>query len=170
MGIAGWATYVMALRLAPLSLVQAVSAGGVGPLALFVARATQARLERREWVGVALAVIGLVLLGLSLTSASSTGGHGSGAAVGLWLAVSMAAAVLFAGTLARRLARGAGFGVAAGILYAAGDVATKAAVGGGAAALFTLAAFALHGLAFVVLQPDSSAEEHSRPPGSRRSR
>ena len=151
-GIAGWATYVAALRLAPLSLVQAVSAGGIGLLALFVARATHARLERREWAGVWLAVIGLVLLGLSLTRSSSTGGHGSGAAVGLWLAVSIAAAVLFAGPLARKLARGAGFGVAAGILYAAGDVATKAAVGGGAAAFFALAVFALHGLAFVVLQ------------------
>jgi hypothetical protein len=151
-GIAGWATYVVALRLAPLSLVQAVSAGGIGLLAVLAARATQTRLERREQAGVALAVVGLALLGLSLTRASSAGGHGSGAAVGLWLAGSMTAAAVLAGPLSRRLARGAGFGLAAGILYAAGDVATKAAVGGGAALLFTLAVLAFHGLAFVVLQ------------------
>jgi ABC-type nickel/cobalt efflux system permease component RcnA len=35
-GLAGWALYVVALRLAPLSLVQAVSAGGVGLLAVLV--------------------------------------------------------------------------------------------------------------------------------------
>ena len=33
-GLAGWALYVLALRLAPLSLVQAVAAGGIGLLAL----------------------------------------------------------------------------------------------------------------------------------------
>ena len=33
-GIAGWVLYVAALRIAPLSLVQAASAGGVGVLAL----------------------------------------------------------------------------------------------------------------------------------------
>ena len=35
-GLAGWALYIGALRLAPLSLVQAVSAGGLGILALLV--------------------------------------------------------------------------------------------------------------------------------------
>jgi len=42
--------------------------------------------------------------------------------------------------------------VAAGVLYAAGDVATKAAVAGGAAAAFAAAVLACHGLAFTSLQ------------------
>ena len=35
-GIGGWVLYVAALALAPLSLVQAASAGGIGVLALLV--------------------------------------------------------------------------------------------------------------------------------------
>jgi hypothetical protein len=151
-GLAGWALYVLALRLAPLSLVQAVAAGGVGLLALLVERTTGTRLARREWAGVMSAVLGLALLGLSLAGGGGAGRHGSAAAVGVWIAVSLAVAGLFAGPIAPRLAGGAGFGVAAGVLYAAGDVATKAAVGGGAAVLFTVAVLGSHGLAFVALQ------------------
>jgi len=151
-GLGGWALYVAALRLAPLSLVQAVSAGGIGLLALLVERTTDARLARREWGGAAVAVLGLLLLGLSLTGGQGTGHHGSASTVGVWLFVSLVAAGLFVGPAAPRLAGGAGFGLAAGLLYAAGDVATKAAVGGGAAVLFTAAVLACHGLAFVALQ------------------
>src|ERR671935_2177614 len=50
-GIGGWVLYVVALALAPLSLVQAVSAGGIGLLALFVWRLTGVDLLRREWAG-----------------------------------------------------------------------------------------------------------------------
>lgn len=151
-GLGGWALYVAALRLAPLSLVQAVSAGGIGLLALLVERTTEARLSGREWSGVVAAVLGLLLLGLSLAGGETTGGHGSALGVGLWIAVTLAVAALFVGPAAPRLAAGAGFGLAAGLLYAAGDVATKAAVGGGVALLFTAAVLACHGLAFVALQ------------------
>lgn len=152
-GLAGWALYVLALRMAPLSLVQAVSAGGIGLLALLVVRTTDTRLARREWAGVIAAVVGLVLLGLSLAGGGDTAGrHGSAVAVGIWLAVSLAGAGLLAGPVAPWLVGGAGFGLAAGVLYAAGDVATKAAVGGGAAVLFTAAVLGCHGLAFVALQ------------------
>src|SRR5205823_4825431 len=54
-GIGGWALYVAALRLAPLSLVQATSAGGVGLLALGNGRPGQ-----RERLGVGAALAGLV--------------------------------------------------------------------------------------------------------------
>jgi hypothetical protein len=47
---------------------------------------------------------------------------------------------------------GAGFGTAAGVLYAAGDVGTKAAVGGGARLWFIPAILACHGAAFVCMQ------------------
>jgi len=52
----------------------------------------------------------------------------------------------------RMLRAGAGFGTAAGILYAAGDVATKAAVGGGARLWFVPAILVCHGAAFVCMQ------------------
>ena len=147
-GIAGWALYVGALALAPLSLVQAASAGGIGLLALLVERTTRTTLTRRDRAGVGAAVAGLVLLGISLAGHTAGGRQASFVAVGLWIACSLAVA----GLAARRIPAGAGFGVAAGVLYAAGDVATKAAVGGGAAVAFTAAVLACHGLAFVALQ------------------
>jgi hypothetical protein len=152
-GLAGWALYVGALRLAPLSLVQAVSAGGIGLLALLVSRATGIRLTTRERTGVAAAVSGLLLLGLSLQGAAAAGGASRAAgAVILWVVVSVLVAGLLAGPAAGLLAGGAAFGLAAGTLYAAGDVATKAAVGGGTAVAFTAAVLACHGLGFVTLQ------------------
>jgi hypothetical protein len=151
-GILGWALYVGALALAPLSLVQSVSAGGIGLLALLVWRTTGVALSRREWTGVACAVVGLVLLGASLAGQRTGGTHGSAVAIAVWLVLSVVVAGLAAGPTARMLAPGAGLGVAAGVLYAAGDVGTKAAVGGGVRALFILPVLACHGLAFVALQ------------------
>jgi hypothetical protein len=111
-GICGWALYVAALRIAPLSLVQAASAGGIAVLAL------GGRLRRSERIGVGFALGGLVLLALSLGAHQPTG-HGTVAAVAAWLAVSAAAAALLVGFAPRA----AGLGTAAGLLYAAGDVA-----------------------------------------------
>jgi hypothetical protein len=149
-GILGWVLYVAALRVAPLSLVQAASAGGLGVLALLVSRT--ARLSRREWRGVALAVAGLVLLGLSLAGGNGAGGRGSVLAIAVWIAVSALVAGGAAAAVRDVLVPGAGFGVAAGLLYAAGDVGTKAAVFGGSRLGFVPVLLACHGLAFVALQ------------------
>ena len=139
-GLGGWVLYVAALALAPLSLVQAASAGGIGVLAVLVPD----RLTRTERAGVAVAIAGLVLLAVSLRHATGSS-HASTVAVVAWLAASAAAAF---GAGAVRT--GASLGVAAGTLYAAGDVATKAAAGG--RLLFVPALLAAHGLAFVSLQ------------------
>jgi len=148
-GVGGWVFYVAALKLAPLSLVQATSAGGIGLLALLAWRATGARPHAAELAGVGAALVGLVLLGASLAGQRGAGHQASVGSVVLWLVLSVAAA----GTVAlvgNRTA--AGLGAAAGLLYAAGDVATKAAVGGGARLAFVPALLACHGLAFVALQ------------------
>jgi hypothetical protein len=150
-GIGGWVLYVVALRLAPLSLVQSASAGGIGILALLASRGG-ATLERREQAGVAAATVGLLLLGLSLVHHGAPRSSGSGAGVAAWMVVSVVLAGLAAGAGTRALAPGAGLGIAAGTLYAAGDVGTKAAVAGGAMLLFVPALLACHGLAFVALQ------------------
>jgi hypothetical protein len=144
-GIGGWVLYVAALALAPLSLVQAASAGGIGLLALLASR--HARLTAWERCGVAVAVGGLVLLGISLAGGTTTATTGHWEDVAVWIVVSAALAGLAAG---RRTA--AGLGVAAGVLYAAGDVATKAAVHGGGRLGFVPVLLACHGLAFVALQ------------------
>lgn len=151
-GIGGWALYVVALRIAPLALVQAVSAGGVGVLALLVSRVAHTELRTREWAGVALSMVGLLLLGISLIGQSGGDHHAHWTLVATWVGGSIALAGFFAGPGRTALAAGAGFGVAAGVLYAAGDVATKAAVAGGAAVLFTVAVLACHGGAFVAIQ------------------
>ncbi len=151
-GIGGWVLYVVALWLAPLSLVQATSAGGIGLLALLVDRRSEQRLPRREWVAVGIAIAGLALLGLSLAGGSDAGGVPSWITVVSWMGASLALAAVAAGRGSRWLAGGAGLGVAAGVLYAAGDVGTKAAVHGSAWLFFVPALLVCHGLAFIALQ------------------
>ena len=155
-GLGGWGFYVVALAFGPLSLVQATSAGGIGILALLVWRFSGVKLLAREWAGVGLAVAGLALLGVSLAGHGGTvshgASHGSLAGIAIWMLGSVSLAALFAGPMRRVLAAGSGLGLAAGVLYAAGDVGTKAAVGGGARLAFVPAVLAAHGLAFVLLQ------------------
>jgi hypothetical protein len=137
-GLGGWAFYVAALTLAPLSLVQGTSAGGVGLLAALARRRGDA-VDRADWAAVIAAAAGLVLIGVSLAGGTSAASRPHPFVLAAWLAVS---GVAF-------LARG---GVAAGTLYAAGDVATKAAVFGGAWLVLVPVVLAAHGLAFVALQ------------------
>lgn len=127
----GFGLYVTALAFAPLALVQAVAAGGIGVLALLVARVSRTGLDPRERLGVAVSVGGLALLGISLAGGSEHGGAGSLPLIALWLGASAGAAALAVTSGATVLRGGAAFGVAAGILFAAGDVGTKAAISGG---------------------------------------
>jgi len=148
----GWALYVLALSLAPLSLVQATAAGGIGILALMVSRATHTPLSRHERLGVGVAVAGLALLGISLA-----GGHGEGTGaayltVGLWIAASAAAAIASVQLLTRRIAPGPAYGLAAGLLFAAGDIATKGAVEAGGHLAFIAALVAAYATGTLVLQ------------------
>jgi hypothetical protein len=142
-GLAGWAFYVAALALAPLSLVQATSAGGIGVLALLARR----RGHAAEWPAVLVAIAGLALLGVSLAGGTAGGRVAGAGALATWLGVSAVGAGLLA-------VRGSGpaLGLAAGTLYAAGDVATKAAVHGGAWLFVVPVVLAAHGAAFAALQ------------------
>jgi hypothetical protein len=132
----GWLLYVGALALAPLSLVQATAAGGIGILAIMVSRFTHVPLTIKERIGVLVSVMGLALLGVSLL-----GEHGKGSAagylwIGVWLVASASIAVVCAGLLGRVIGGGPAWGIAAGILFAAGDVSTKMAVAGGLKNIF----------------------------------
>ena len=137
--VAGFALYVVALAYAPLSLVQATAAGGIGILAIMVSRITHVPLTRFEKIGAAVSVVGLALLGISLVSSH---GEGSGASyfwIAVWLGASAGAAALCVTLLGRAVGVAAAWGIASGILFAAGDVATKMAVSGGAANVAFLA-------------------------------
>lgn len=140
-GIGGWGLYVVALAIAPLSLVQACAAGGIAVLVVGLGK-----LAPPERIGVLAAFVGLALLGLSLASHTS-GSHGDWVVVAGW----MAASAVAAGFLAR-VGSGSALALAAGVLYSAGDVGTKAAVGGGGRLLFVPALLACHGLAFIAMQ------------------
>jgi hypothetical protein len=152
-GLAGWAFYVAALHFAPLSLVQSVSAGGLAVLALLVALTPGGGgLGRRDSIAVVVSIVGLVFLGWSLAGHPATGSVPSAAAVAEWLVALALAAGAATGAVRIGLPAAAGLGIAAGTLYAAGDIATKAAVGSAGLAPFVPAIFAFHGLAFVCLQ------------------
>jgi hypothetical protein len=128
--IIGWGLFVVALALAPLALVQAVSAGGVGILAALVSRFSIARLRPQERLGVGLSVVGLALLGLSLGGGAGAGSEASWTSLGLWFGGSAAAAAAAIGPGRSMFGAGGAFGVATGIAFAAGDIATKATVAG----------------------------------------
>src|SRR6202030_1992999 len=81
--VAGFVLYVVALALAPLSLVQATAASGIGILAIMVSRITHVALTRLERVGAVVSVLGLALLGASVLS---THCEGSGATC-TWVAI-----------------------------------------------------------------------------------
>jgi hypothetical protein len=149
-GILGWVLYVVALALAPLSLVQGASAGGVAVLAGLSHRRGD-RLARSQWGAVGVATAGLALLAVSLAGGAANAQGTSFADVGVWLVVLGGIAAL-ASSNGPRLAAGASLGVAAGALYAAGDIATKAATFGGVWLALVAAMLAAHGLAFVALQ------------------
>jgi drug/metabolite transporter (DMT)-like permease len=61
--VVGWVAHVGALALAPLSLAQAVIAGGFVVLAVLAERMFGFGLGRRQWGGIALVAAGLAFLG-----------------------------------------------------------------------------------------------------------
>jgi hypothetical protein len=93
------------------------------------------------------------LLGISLLG---THGEGSGADylwVAVWLVASAAAAALCVTLLVRLIGGGPAWGIAAGILFAAGDVSTKMAVTGGLADIaFLVCLIVFYGAGTAVLQ------------------
>src|SRR5216684_1537730 len=69
----GFALYVVALALAPLSIVQSVAAGGIGVLAYVSARMSRRRLGRHELAGVLVSMLGLLALAISLSRGTGEG-------------------------------------------------------------------------------------------------
>lgn len=120
----GWLMYVTALRLAPLALVQAVGASGVAVLAFATARGHPSRLARREQLAVVLAMAGLALLGLSLASASQSELRPPVLGIIVWLAACGGGAALLI-AVPTRFGRAASLGMAAGLLFADGDISAK---------------------------------------------
>src|SRR3954465_2005320 len=73
--IGAWVFHVGAMALAPLSLVQAVISGGLVFLTVLAERVFGCSVGTRQWLGVGLTALGLVLLAVTLPS--GTGAHSS---------------------------------------------------------------------------------------------
>lgn len=142
--VVAFALHVAALTLAPLSVGQAVLAGGLVFLAVLAERFFGFALGRRQWIG-----IGLVAVSLSLVTL--TGGTGGGGARSEYspggliifeaIAVGLGLALVVSHQIDRiPVQRGLLLGIAAGLGFGIADVAIKALsddLDGGPAALLS---------------------------------
>ena len=143
--------YVAALRLAPLSLVQAVSASGIAILAVFSVHGHPGRLARHERLAVSIALVGLVLLAGSLVGSRPSSHTPHPLSVVVWLGASAGAAAALI-VVRTRLSRAAALGVAAGLLFADGDISAKLITSGGIWLLALLSLVACYAAGTSVLQ------------------
>jgi drug/metabolite transporter (DMT)-like permease len=128
-----WLAHVAALSLAPISLVQAVLAGGAVTLAVLSQRLFGDPVERRQWLALVLAGAGLALLAATLPNFHDAHSSFSLAAiVSFEGGLVLLAAGIALGHRAERLAarRGVLLAVLAGLLFALAGIAIKALTGG----------------------------------------
>jgi multidrug transporter EmrE-like cation transporter len=128
-----FALHVAALTLAPISIGQAVLAGGLVFLAVLAERFFGFALGRRQWIGIGLVAV-------SLTALTLTGGGGGGGAhsgyslagmiVFEGIAVGVGLLLVFSHLIERiRVQPGVLLGIAAGLGFGISDVAIKALSG-----------------------------------------
>ena len=129
---AAWGLHVAALALAPLSVVQAVLAGGVVLLAVMTERLFGFKVGPRQRWGLALTAIGLILLVITLPTT-----HGAHSSYSLAAMVAFEAGLFGIGGLlilgprvgAPDEHHGVMLGAASGVLFGVSDVAIKALTG-----------------------------------------
>jgi drug/metabolite transporter (DMT)-like permease len=133
-GVAGvaFALHVAALTLAPISIGQAVLAGGLVFLAVLAERFFGFELGRRQWIGIGLVAVSLSLL--TLTGGGGAGAHSGYSLAGMIVFESIAVGVgllLVLSHLIERIPaqRGVLLGIAAGLGFGISDVAIKALSG-----------------------------------------
>jgi hypothetical protein len=127
-GLVGWGLHVGALSQAPLSLVQAFSAGGLALAVPLGAWVTHTLLEGRERVAIVAMGCALALLGIG------AGGAGLATVPARTLVAYLAVCLVASGGLSALPGgprRPHLLGIAAGVLYGGADVATKAATTAG---------------------------------------
>jgi multidrug transporter EmrE-like cation transporter len=129
----GFGLHVAALTLAPISIGQAVLAGGLVFLAVLAERFFGFELGRRQWIGIGLVAASLSLL--TLTGGSGGGGANSGyslAGMIIFEGIAVGVGLLLAlSHLIDRIPvqRGVLLGTAAGLGFGISDVAVKALSG-----------------------------------------
>jgi hypothetical protein len=127
-----WVFHIGAMALVPLSVVQVVLAGGIVLLAIMAERCYGADVGGRQWAGLAMTALGLILLGISLPVV-----HGAHARYSVPGMIGFEAGLIGIGTLliigprigAPRQHHGVMLGAASGILFGVSDMGIKALTG-----------------------------------------
>jgi drug/metabolite transporter (DMT)-like permease len=127
-----WGFHVMAMAMAPLSMVQSIISGGLVFLTVMAERFFGFNLGRRQWLGVGFTALGLALLAVTLPH--SGGAHSNYSLAGM---IAFETGLLAVGLLlvfshhlgVEHHHHGVLLGVASGILFGVSDVAIKALTG-----------------------------------------
>jgi hypothetical protein len=130
----GWLIHVAALSMAPISLVQAVLAGGAVTLAVMSQRVLGDPVERRQWLALLVGGVGLALLVLTVPHLGGSHSEFSVAAIlGFEGGLALVAIGLALGHRSERLVarRGILLAALAGTLVALAGVAIKGLTGAG---------------------------------------
>jgi hypothetical protein len=128
----GWSLHVAALSVAPLSLVETTLSGGILLLAWIAERWFGVKVGPREWIGVSLCAVGLVLLALTSVGHGGASAKYSFEAMALFeaVAVGVGSALLLSGSAGvPGRASGPFLGIAAGLMLGVANVAVKALTG-----------------------------------------
>ena len=135
MGIAAgaWLLHVAAMTIAPLSVVQAVLSTGVVILAVLADRIFGFKIGMKQWIGVAMTALGLLLLVITLPG----GSHGAHSAYSLAGMIAFEGGLLVIGAIligGKKLGmpdhhHGVMLGAAAGVLFGVSDIAIKGLTG-----------------------------------------
>jgi hypothetical protein len=126
--MASWGLHVGALALAPISIVQAIIAGGLVLLTVVADKVFGLTVTRREWIGVALAAVGLAFLAATLDGAA-TDAHSDyeAATIATYIGIAAGAGLAVAALAGARPHAGVLYGASAGLLWGASDIAIKGA-------------------------------------------
>jgi multidrug transporter EmrE-like cation transporter len=128
----GWTFHVAALSVAPLSLVETTLSGGILLLAWIAERWFGVKVGPREWIGVGLCAIGLVLLALTSAGHGGASSRYSVEAMASFeaVAVGVGTALLVSGSAGSAgRASGPFLGIAAGLMLGVANIAVKALTG-----------------------------------------
>ena len=135
-----WVLHVAAIAMAPLSLVQAVIAGGLVLIAYPATRYFGHTLTRREWTGLGLAAVGLGFLALTVPHAPNDASYSMATLISFESVMVGAGFALFASGALRRgsVCHGVVLGLSSGLLIGVSNVAIKAITEGMSAGLVGL--------------------------------
>jgi drug/metabolite transporter (DMT)-like permease len=131
-GLGAWLLHVAAISLAPLSVVQAVLSGGLVLLAVMADRLFGFSVGPRQWWGLAMTCVGLILLGITLPAS-----HGASSSFSVTAMIAFEAGLFGIGALfimGPRLGgpaehHGVMLAAAAGLLFGVCNLGVKALTG-----------------------------------------